>query len=629
MKKNIIDYLKNFIEIWDKKGSVKNLKFDAKDEDDFQEFVLYFQNMLGFSNAENVSEKNFTLTNLAFNDRVSFVYIKETKEYERILKDYPNLLKTIEEKGLFKTPTKVENEFLSQYKNYIFDKNKNILSYSVICATKNLKKFDDKLKSFVKIENFFDICNNEVTVSPKSSFEKIKKEKYTFRRVLENKFVEKNALESGYYSALDDLRQNQNRAFIFDLKTGKEIDELKDGYGILNEIRHNVSAHNNIYSYKINSLPFYNGRVLMFKKENIAIIMPKPIFFNILRELYLFTKKEINELYYWFYPNNSEKINENNLNTYLEQCKLFKITTKNNILESVLKEFADRIIINYKKIKKNERDTIVLKKYIEKELKSQFNIDCIIEENNVYLDKIKDLLLAKSKISELKILTDVGQFLGDFIKFFGTNILNKTTLYGSKKDYTYNPEPIYIAERILILLFCVQMRNTNQFTFTDAFDGKEKDFYFISIVYLLIYINFIHNKLIDNIKENKEYDKNINNILSEIKKIDDTNKIFTFCPQNAKPYRPQTNEDYIKIIKLIRNGLAHNNFAINYTSSKNIMDANIYFLNKDRNFKIVCTFRNFLTFITNDIFTQYCDDKSIFVADNFNDLLNVILNKFN
>lgn len=52
MKKDIIDYLKNFIEIWDKKGSVKNLKFDAKDEDDFQEFVLYFQNMLGFSNAE-------------------------------------------------------------------------------------------------------------------------------------------------------------------------------------------------------------------------------------------------------------------------------------------------------------------------------------------------------------------------------------------------------------------------------------------------------------------------------------------------------------------------------------------------------------------------------------------------
>ena len=140
----------------------------------------------------------------------------------------------------------------------------------------------------------------------------------------------------------------------------------------------------------------------------------------------MFTPKEINELYYWFYPNNSEKINENNLNTYLEQCKLFKIKTKNNIFENVLKEFADRIVTNYKKIKKDERDNIVLQKYIEKELKSQFNIDCLIEENNVYLDKIKDLLLAKSKISEF-------------------NILNKTTLYGSKKDYTYNSEPIYIA----------------------------------------------------------------------------------------------------------------------------------------------------------------------------------------
>ena len=162
-------------------------------------------------------------------------------------------------KGLFKTPTKVENKFLSQYKNYNFDKNKNILSYNIIFATINFKKFDDKLKSFVKIEDFFDVCNDEVTVSLKSSLEKIKKEKYTFHRVLENKFVEKNALESGYYSALDDLRQNQNRAFIFDLKTRKEIDKIKDGYEILNEIRHNVSAHNNIYIYKINSFPFYNG----------------------------------------------------------------------------------------------------------------------------------------------------------------------------------------------------------------------------------------------------------------------------------------------------------------------------------------------------------------------------------
>ena len=336
-------------------------------------------------------------------------------------------------------------------------------------------------------------------------------------------------------------------------------------------------------------------------EELISLLLDK----NILKK----DKLKINRMVYRKLNNDSNRTNNWDL-----LKKYFRNLKENVNIESYL---SDKDMPKY------------VKKYIEKELKSQFNIDCIIEENNVYLDKIKDLLLAKSKISELKILTDVGQFLGDFIKFFGTNILNKTTLYGSKKDYTYNPEPIYIAERILILLFCVQMRNTNQFTFTDVFDGKEKDFYFISIVYLLIYINFIHNKLIDNIKENKEYDKNINNILSEIKKIDDTNKNFTFCPQNAKPYRPQTNEDYLKIIKLIRNGLAHNNFAINYTSSKNIMDSNIYFLNKDRNFKIVCTFRNFLTFITNDIFTQYCDDKSIFVADNYNDLLNVILNKFN
>ncbi len=629
MKKGVVDYLKNFIEVWDKKGNIKNLKFDAKDENDFQEFILYFQNMLGFSNAENVLEKNFTLTSLAFNDRVSSVYIKGTKEYERILKENPNLLKTIEEKGLYKTPVKTENEFLNHYSNYIFDKNKNILSYNVICAATNLKKYDEKLKSLVKIEDFFDVCDDEVTVGLKSNLKKIKKEKYIFHRVLENKFVEKNALESGYYAALDDLRQNQNRAFLFDLKTGKEIDELKDGYEILNEIRHNVSAHNNIYSYKLNNLPSYNGIILIFKEEDIAIIMAKPIFFNILRELYLFTEKQINELYFWFYPNNSEKINESNLDTYLEQCKLFKITTQNSVLENVLKEFVDRIVTNYKRIKKDERENIILQKYIKDELKSQFNIDCSIEENNVYLDKIKDILLAKSKIVELKILTDVGQFLSNFIKFFGTNVINKSTLYGPKKEYTYNPEPIYIAEKILMLLFCVKMRNSKQFTFANIFDGKEKDFFFISIVYLLIYINFIHSKLIDNIKENKENVDNLNKLLSTIKKIDDKNKVFTFCPQNAKPYRPQTSEDYLKILKLIRNSLAHNNFAINYTTSKNIMDANIYFLNKDRNFKIICTFRNFLTFITNDIFTQYCDNKNIFFADNFKDLLNVIHNKFN
>lgn len=135
--------------------------------------------------------------------------------------------------------------------------------------------------------------------------------------------------------------------------------------------------------------------------------------------------------------------------------------------------------------------------------------------------------------------------------------------------------------------------------------------------------------MIDNIKEYKENEENLNKILSTIREIDDSNKIFTFSPKNAKTFRPQTNEDYLKILKLIRNSLAHNNFSINYTASKNIMDANIYFLNEERDFKIICTFRNFLTFITNDIFTEYCDDKSIFVADSFNELLDVILNKFN
>lgn len=80
----------------------------------------------------------------------------------------------------------------------------------------------------------------------------------------------------------------------------------------------------------------------------------------------MFTPKEINELYYWFYPNNSEKINENNLNTYLEQCKLFKIKTKNNIFENVLKEFADRIVTNYKKLKKMKEITSFYKNILKK-----------------------------------------------------------------------------------------------------------------------------------------------------------------------------------------------------------------------------------------------------------------------
>lgn len=629
MRKSVVNYLKNFIEVWDKKGSVKIVKFDAKDENDFQEFVLYFQNILGFSQIENISEKNFELTGLTFNDRVSYVYIKGTKEYDELLKGHPNLLSTIEKEGQYKTPEKIENEFLNRYSNYIFDKDKNILLYNVICATKNLKKYDNKINALVKVEAFFDDSAYEVTVRPDSNLEKIKKEKYIFRKVLGDKYVEKNALESGYYNALDDLRQNQNRAFLLDLETGKEIDELKDSYEILNEIRHNVSAHNNIYSYKLNSLPFYEGIVLIFKKKKIAIVMPKSIFFNILRELYLFTQKEVTELFYWYYPNNSERINENNLNVYLNQCKFFKITTKMSILENVLKEFVERIVTDYKKIKKEERENIDLQKYIESELKSRFDIDCKVEENKVYLDKIENLLFAKCKISELKILTDVGQFLSNFINFFGTNIMNKNTLYGSNKDYTYNPNPLYIAERILLMLFNVRMKINNQIDFTSAFNGREKDFYFISIIYLLIYINFIHNKLIDNIKEYKENEENLNKILSTIREIDDSNKIFTFSPKNAKTFRPQTNEDYLKILKLIRNSLAHNNFSINYTASKNIMDANIYFLNEERDFKIICTFRNFLTFITNDIFTEYCDDKSIFVADSFNELLDVILNKFN
>ena len=102
--------------------------------------------------------------------------------------------------------------------------------------------------------------------------------------------------------------------------------------------------------------------------------------------------------------------------------------------------------------------------------------------------------------------------------------------------------------------------------------------------------------------------------------------IFQFSYLGKNSQCPSELEEYIKVLKAIRNGIAHNNFAINYAKNGKIMDSTIYFIDKYENMKVVCKIENFLEFITCEPLSEYRAKNVRFVAENFEDLKSQIFN---
>lgn len=639
MKKDIVLYLKKFIEFWNKNAKFNNLQLNKNLEKEFQDYMLYFVNLLDYAQFEDIPENKLAVKNICSNEKLWRIFYRNSDEYNALIKVYPNIENEIENNGYFLTfdpnDPKSINSFLDSYEKYVFDDEKNIICYRVLCATKELKYEYLKTGKNFSIEVFSDRNENQL------SLRLIRKKDLVFRnekssdlkaeylRVKDNLFVEKNALTSGLYLQLFELREKQSKVAVVDLKTQKILneDEINERFGeknkILKIIRHNVSAHNNVYYYKLSKLENYIGRIIFSEKDEITLFVDRNILYNILRQIDVVCDQRIKEYYFLDNPCRTQQVETDKIKDFLNSCKLYKVNFEKEVNEDLLEIFVLDVKEKYLKLSKIEKQEISLIEFFKKEFEEKFSNKIKFEETQIYTEKFEKIITKKVVNKEFKTYSEIGIYFMLFIKFFGLNVIKNLN---GNKDYNFKID-IEFMRKLILGMFNFSNKN---------FCKEAKDFYMVSALCFITYINFIQNKLIDNIKKEKnlnEYSQNTKLFIEKVEKFDRENKIFTFSKRNFSDERPKSLDEYVFILRTIRNSIAHNNFAINYVSSCNIMDANLYFIDDSKvnkyELKVVCSFKDFLKFITSDIFADYDNENDVITGDNFNEIIKKTCEKFN
>lgn len=643
MKSDIVLFLKKFIEIWNRKGSIKNLYLNKNCENEFQDYMLYFVNLLDYAQYEDIPENKLAVNEICANDKLWMIYYRNSEQFNWLLKNYSGIEEKIEKNGYFPMLDMLErnrvNPFLDEYKKFVFDNEKNIVCYRFLCASKEMRVKYDNLINAIPVEIYDDSSENKI-------FRKVlcKKGKNIFKanvdyvRFKDNLFVDNSALQSGGYFQLCELREKQSKVAIVDLKTQKILsqEEINKRFVEKNELfkilRHDVSAHNNMCYYKLSKIDRLYGRIVFSEKRNLALFFDRNVLYNNLRQIDIACNKKVKEYYLLDTSIKTQQIETDKVKDYLNACKLYKLDFDKELDEDLLETFVIDKRDDYLKLSKIEKQEITLVEFIRKNFEKQFSVKIKVEGIKIFTEKLEKIIEKKVVNEEFKTYAEIGTYLMLFIKFFGLNVIKNVN--NSNKDYNFKID-FGVMKKLILRMFdfaeCKRSKEAKGF-----FDSEAKDFYMLTALCFITYINFVQNKLIDSIKEEKKPNKlsgNTRLLIEKVEKFDKKNKIFTFSKRNFADERPKNLDEYVFILRTIRNSIVHNNFAINYVSSCDIFDANLYFIDDSLinkyELKIVCSFKNFLEFITNDMFADYVNENDVIVGDSFDEIIKKACEKFN
>ena len=638
MDNKIIDGLKTFIESLASGAKPYFPKLDEENFINLQNDIWFFQYLLDYSDEEKMSYSNFNTSKFGFNDYLVNIYYTDTSLYKNFEQKHSAIFESVMKYGAGKSEEKSNHSFLSNYKYYTLDNEKNILVYRVWkCRDRLHDEFTINGQSIMlPIEKICDKDRTEEEILDVLNVVNRKGAKYKvkilYKKLNDGIYVEKSALDNGSYYALQDLRMNQQHVYLYDIKNNCEHLPDDEVGTLLEHIRHNLSAHNNIFEYSIKSLSNYLGYVLILTNLNLAIIMPQEIMRTVLESIALSVVQKTNEYSVFYYTSDDTIASKENIRDYLKKCLLVKVQLEKSQLEGKLNEIIKAILKEYDLLKKEVKENTKIEKFIKNKMKEYDCKPLSVEVNYIgFLDEIERLLLSKIDENKNYKLSDMGEAFDVALRGFGHNIIDRSKVYGSHKDYVFRPISKGIANLLRNLsLFVPQATLQKPPAIENLKMLGEMNFMFkddmaVTALLLVAYINLINNKFCDNLT----YDltKNQKQEMELVKYIKSKfGNIFQFSYLGKNSQCPSELEEYIKVLKAIRNGIAHNNFAINYAKNGKIMDSTIYFIDKYENMKVVCKMENFLEFITCEPLSEYCAQNVRFVAENFKDLKSQIFN---
>ena len=642
MEDKIIDSLKCFINSLAEGDKPYFPKLDREQYISIINYIWFYQYLLDYSQKEYLDSTNFNSSKFGFNDYLTDIFYKDTKSYYSFIKEYSTVYDSLIKNHAGRREECYSHEFLSKYRNYLLDNDDNILEYTVWQKNDKLQNsFGANGKTtLLPIEYFADTDNpnSEIkktitVVNQKGSKTNIS---FTFKKVEDGLYVDSKALEDNTYWNLLNLAINQQRVYIYDLANNCEKPADDKIGGLLTQIRHNLGAHNNIFEYRIKCLPEYIGYVLILKNPKLALIMPQEIMKTIMNSISILTKSPINNYSVLFYEKDSQIATPDNLDAYLKSCKLIQIYFSTPQIKDKVVELVNEQVLNkYSLLKKEEREKIKLNKFVASQL-SQYNcnVNDVQIKDITFIDEVKKLLVSKMSDNKKYTLSECGEAFSLILHFYGQNIIDKSKIYGrhKHKEYIYNPQVNNVAFCLRKMASCVPNSNNakngiDNLKILSEENFMYRDFFVVTALSFLTYLKLIENKLCDslnyNIKNNKQ--EHID-LLQEISKK--YSYIFHFSYFGKDMQSPSNLQDIVKILKAIRNSIAHNNFAINYGKNGKIIDSTLYFINKYEKVKVVCKMRDFLEFLTSDTLSQYKSNQKVFEASDFENLKTQIITFF-